>query len=153
MRPLTIKDLIDFLEQYEDPGIYMLGLSYKKVVHFVNPDTNLRLLTLIAKAERQCLDLTYVDPAKLSNDSYNFLDKAYPTTPVKEVDLSCLLKNYRFSYLELDDATGFRSHSEVMRLVAEFTEHFCPAAGLAWIDTEINTFDELWVFLNRNRVT
>lgn len=156
MTTITEEQVATFLSTYDALTADFLCLDYKAVSDFITPDTDLYLLTLLAKAEKQGLDLVFVDKAKFFTASY----RAKPVKLLKEpipwegscfadIDLSFIMHDsYSFTYRGILEPMGLDIDLNTLTMIGESVTYFEQKDDLEWMDGQVRTVADMVTYLN-----
>lgn len=156
MKPITEEQVIAFLKQYQAPTADLLGLDYNDVISYLHSGIDLNLLTLLAKAEKQGLDLVFVHREKVATKTYqdlpqHWLDEPKPWRGARYVgiDLSLIMHDgYSFIYKGILESMGLDIELNTLVMIGAAVEHFEQKDDLAWMDGQVKTLSDLVLYLN-----
>ena len=154
----TEEQVHSFLLQYSAPTADLLGLDYNAVSEFITADTDLYLLTLLAKAEKQGLDLVFIDKEKLGTALYDekpirYLDEPVPWEGAKfaHIDLSFIMYDgHSFTYEGITEPMGLDIDLNTITMIGEAVTFFELEDDMAWLDGNVRTVSDLTAYLNRD---
>lgn len=147
-----------FLMQYSAPTADLLGLDYNAVSQFIDLETDLYLLTLLAKAEKQGLDLAFIDKEKLGTVLYDekptsYLDEPEPWEGAKfaHIDLSLIMyEGHSFTYEGIIELMGLDIDLNTLTMIGSAITYFELVDDMEWLDGNVRTVSDLVAYLNRD---
>lgn len=157
MNPTT-EEVISYISSYDNPFTSdLLGINIQPLERFITSDTDLYLLTLLAKANAQGLDLVFVDMDKFLNANYGNIEIQYLTNEpppwqgacYTNIDLSFIFHDgCSFVYEGTAEGRGLdftlNTHTLLMQVAENFSDN-----TLAWMDCDIRTVNDFVIYLNK----
>lgn len=155
---ITEEQVHSFLLQYSAPTADLLGLDYNAVSDFIEVDTDLYLLTLLAKAEKQGLDLVFIDKEKLGTALYDekpirYLDEPVPWEDAKfaHINLSFIMYDgHSFTYEGITEPMGLDIDLNTLVMIGAAITFYELQDDMAWLDGDVRTVSDLIAYLNRD---
>ena len=156
MEPIIYEQVSTFLANYDKPTGDMIGIDYTVLTKFIEPNTDIYLLTLLSKAVSQGFDLALVDKPKFLSASYankplRLLQDKYPFPGAyyTEIDMAFIMYDGQsFIYKGVAEAKGLDTDINTIMMTGDAVKYFELDDDLEWLDARIKTVSDLIIYLN-----
>lgn len=153
----TTENFISYISAYKNAiTADGLGIDFQRLSNLITPNTDLYLLTLLAKAQAQGLDIIFVDKDKFLNASYKTLKVQYLNNEEgpwegachTNIDLSHLLHDgHSFIYKGTFEGLGSDYILNTDTVLMDLTELFSDDP-MGWVNCDIRTVNDLLRYCN-----